>query len=68
MEEITHHLNLLADFLHSEVVAHAGDTGGLSARGYELHHQVYISKGGEVYNVDNLRITTPELHDAIHHD
>lgn len=35
---------------------------------YELHHQVYISKGGEVYNVDNLRITTPELHDAIHHE
>ena len=35
---------------------------------YELHHQVSISKGGEVYNVDNLRITTPELHDAIHHD
>lgn len=32
MEEITHHLNLLADFLHLEVVAHAGDTGGLSAR------------------------------------
>ena len=32
MEEITHHLNLLANFLHLEVVAHAGDTGGLSAR------------------------------------
>lgn len=32
MEEITHHLNLLADFLHSEVVAHAGHTDGLSAR------------------------------------
>jgi len=33
---------------------------------YELHHQVPLSKGGELYNLDNIRVTTPKLHIEIH--
>lgn len=34
---------------------------------YELHHVDLISEGGEVYDIDNLRITSPRLHNSIHH-
>lgn len=33
---------------------------------YEIHHVNPISAGGDVYNIDNLVITTPILHDKIH--
>ncbi|WBM72768.1 S-type pyocin domain-containing protein [Buttiauxella sp. WJP83] len=33
---------------------------------YEIHHVSEISKGGDVYNVDNLRIVTPKRHINIH--
>ncbi|WP_192559238.1 S-type pyocin domain-containing protein [Pseudomonas allokribbensis] len=33
---------------------------------FELHHSVYISRGGEVMDVDNVRVVTPKQHDAIH--
>lgn len=33
---------------------------------YELHHSLPISKGGEIYNAENIRITTPRLHVEIH--
>lgn len=33
---------------------------------YELHHDLPISKGGEVYNAENIRLTTPRLHVEIH--
>ncbi|WP_290603681.1 S-type pyocin domain-containing protein [Arsenophonus sp. ENCA] len=33
---------------------------------FELHHEKQISKGGEVYNMDNLRVTTPKKHIDIH--
>lgn len=33
---------------------------------FEIHHIDPISKGGEVYNVDNLRINTPKNHADIH--
>ncbi|PVZ37068.1 S-type pyocin domain-containing protein [Pseudomonas sp. CC120222-01a] len=32
----------------------------------ELHHKVLISKGGEVYNLENISLTTPRLHITIH--
>ncbi len=32
----------------------------------ELHHKVEISKGGDVYNVDNLNALTPKRHIEIH--
>ncbi|MBO9550020.1 S-type pyocin domain-containing protein [Pseudomonas sp.] len=32
----------------------------------EIHHKVFISKGGEVFDLDNLSITTPKLHIQIH--
>nr|WP_071524238.1 HNH endonuclease [Providencia burhodogranariea] len=32
----------------------------------ELHHDTPISEGGEVYDMDNLRITTPKRHIDIH--
>ncbi|NYH07062.1 S-type pyocin domain-containing protein [Pseudomonas moraviensis] len=33
---------------------------------FELHHMKYISKGGEVYDIENIRITTPKQHSEIH--
>lgn len=33
---------------------------------FELHHDPPISEGGEVYDMDNLRITTPKRHIDIH--
>ncbi|MDR2315273.1 MAG: S-type pyocin domain-containing protein [Pseudomonas sp.] len=32
----------------------------------ELHHKILISQGGEVYNVENIFLTTPSLHIQIH--
>lgn len=33
---------------------------------FEIHHVNPVSKGGEVYHVDNLRINTPKNHADIH--
>lgn len=33
---------------------------------FELHHVNQISKGGEVYGIDNIRIVTPKRHSEIH--
>ncbi|WP_415186355.1 S-type pyocin domain-containing protein [Serratia rubidaea] len=33
---------------------------------YEIHHIIPISKGGEVYNVDNMGIISPKRHIDIH--
>lgn len=35
-------------------------------RAFELHHIDLVSEGGAVYNVDNLRVTTPKNHIDIH--
>lgn len=35
---------------------------------HEIHHVKLISKGGEVYNVDNLRIHTPKNHVELHQE
>ena len=35
---------------------------------HEIHHVVLISEGGEVYNVDNLRIHTPKNHVETHQE
>lgn len=32
----------------------------------ELHHKNYISKGGGVYDVENINIVTPKSHLEIH--
>ncbi|OAT54887.1 colicin-like bacteriocin tRNase domain-containing protein [Providencia heimbachae] len=41
-----------------------GTVGG--RRSFEIHHDTPISEGGEVYNIDNLRIVTPKRHIDIH--
>ncbi|KAI2690756.1 S-type pyocin domain-containing protein [Pseudomonas sp. TNT3] len=33
---------------------------------FELHHIQQISKGGDVYGIDNIRIVTPKRHAEIH--
>jgi len=33
---------------------------------FELHHKVYVSKGGAVYDVDNIAVVTPRRHKEIH--
>jgi hypothetical protein len=33
---------------------------------YEIHHIEWISKGGAVYDIDNLRVTTPKNHIESH--
>jgi len=32
----------------------------------ELHHKILISRGGEIYNVENIFLTTPSRHIEIH--
>lgn len=34
---------------------------------FQIHHLVAIEHGGRVYDIDNLRIVTPRLHDEIHY-
>ncbi|MFJ4442422.1 S-type pyocin domain-containing protein [Pseudomonas sp. NPDC089422] len=36
-------------------------------KSFELHHVVPISEGGEVYDIDNLRVVTPAAHHKIHY-
>ncbi|MGE1177577.1 S-type pyocin domain-containing protein [Pseudomonas sp. BW7P1] len=45
-------------------VRKADSVGG--RRSYELHHLEKVSEGGDVYNVDNLRVNTPRNHIDIH--
>lgn len=45
--------------------ARFADTVG-KRRSFELHHETPISKGGEVYNVDNIRAMTPKHHIDTH--
>lgn len=33
---------------------------------YEIHHIKPLGQGGEVYDVDNMRVTTPRRHIDIH--
>lgn len=35
-------------------------------RSFELHHDKPISQGGEVYDIDNIRVATPKRHIDIH--
>lgn len=42
-------------------------SGALGSRtSFEIHHLTEISKGGDVYNAENLRIITPKRHVALH--
>jgi hypothetical protein len=33
---------------------------------YELHHVVWVSEGGDVYDIENFRVSTPKNHIDIH--
>ena len=33
---------------------------------HDIHHVEQVSEGGEVYNVDNLRVNTPKNHIDVH--
>ena len=33
---------------------------------FELHHATYVSKGGAVFDIDNIRVVTPKQHGSIH--
>ncbi|MES2869257.1 MAG: S-type pyocin domain-containing protein [Pseudomonadota bacterium] len=35
-------------------------------KSFEIHHVDWISSGGDVYNIDNLRVNTPNNHIALH--
>ncbi|WP_431081384.1 S-type pyocin domain-containing protein [Pseudomonas thivervalensis] len=35
---------------------------------FELHHEIEVSKGGDVYNVDNIRVLTPKRHIQHHRE
>ncbi|WP_428977827.1 hypothetical protein [Pseudomonas synxantha] len=37
-----------------------------SRTSFEIHHLTEISKGGDVYNAENLRIPTPKRHMELH--
>lgn len=49
---------------NSPVTLELDHTGGREY--YEIHHIIPISKGGDVYNIDNLGITSPKRHIDIH--
>ncbi|HCM2052604.1 TPA: HNH endonuclease, partial [Salmonella enterica subsp. salamae serovar 56:z10:e,n,x] len=34
---------------------------------FQIHHFIAIENGGGIYDIDNLRIVTPRLHDEIHY-
>lgn len=38
------------------------DTRWGNLRRYSLHHVIKIKDGGDVYNIDNIRVVTPGLH------
>jgi hypothetical protein len=40
-------------------------TGQLSQRTWELHHDPAIGRGGDVYDLSNIRIFTSKQHDAV---
>jgi hypothetical protein len=42
----------------------ADQVGGRKA--FELHHDVEVSKGGDVYGMDNLSVMTPKRHIQLH--
>ena len=42
-----------------------GDRVGEKVK-FELHHVTYVSKGGQVFDIDNVRIVTPKRHGQIH--
>ena len=33
---------------------------------FELHHKVYVSQGGGVYDSENITVVTPKRHKEIH--
>jgi hypothetical protein len=47
------------------LVQHPGQQVGKLAK-YNLHHKKPISSGGEVYNLDNIIIVTPQYHSQFH--
>jgi hypothetical protein len=47
------------------VVQHTGQQVGQLDK-YNLHHKKPISSGGEVYNLDNIIIVTPQYHSQFH--
>ncbi|WP_248161220.1 S-type pyocin domain-containing protein [Pseudomonas sp. W15Feb34] len=46
---------------YTSELEHAGKSGK-----FELHHKIFISKGGDVFDIDNIYIVTPKLHKQIH--
>ncbi|MBY8930377.1 S-type pyocin domain-containing protein [Pseudomonas sp. Wu6] len=46
---------------YTSKLEHAGKSGK-----FELHHKIFISKGGEIFDIDNIYIVTPKLHKQIH--
>ncbi|EIK68919.1 S-type pyocin family protein [Pseudomonas synxantha BG33R] len=33
---------------------------------FEIHHKIFISQGGEIFDIDNIYIVTPKRHKEIH--
>jgi len=46
---------------YTSELEHAGKSGK-----FELHHKIFISQGGEIFDIDNIHIVTPKLHKRIH--
>lgn len=64
----TLNLNLMVDG-KAPRSPHPGYYSGPKAvlKKFEIHHIKPIEKGGGIYDIDNLRITTPKLHKFIHY-
>lgn len=49
--------------------AYAKETEQIGARTkYELHHKHFISLNGQIYDIDNITLTTPKRHIEIHRE
>jgi hypothetical protein len=58
-----HNLNRMREGL-SPYPPLADQSGGRKT--FELHHDVEVSKGGEVYGLDNISVMTPKRHIQLH--
>lgn len=58
-----HNLNRMREGL-SPYPLLADQSGGRKT--FELHHDVEVSKGGEVYGLDNISVMTPKRHIQLH--
>ena len=57
--------NLSAIFNGKSPFVSTSERAGAAVK-FELHHKVYVSRGGAVYDLENITVVTPKRHKEIH--